>query len=36
MRSRGVTATETSAAGYELITGFSSPLRPADLTAFAG
>jgi len=36
MRSRGVTATETSAAGYELFTGFSSPLRPADLTAFAG
>ncbi len=35
MRSRGVTATETSVAGYELFTGFSAPLRPADLAAFA-
>jgi 4-amino-4-deoxy-L-arabinose transferase-like glycosyltransferase len=36
MRSRGVTATETPLDGYELFTGFSSPLHPSDLTAFAG
>jgi 4-amino-4-deoxy-L-arabinose transferase-like glycosyltransferase len=36
MRTRGVTATETSVDGYELFQNLSSPLRPADLAAVGG
>jgi 4-amino-4-deoxy-L-arabinose transferase-like glycosyltransferase len=35
MRSRGVTSSEVSVGGYELFEGFSAPLHPSDLTAFA-
>ena len=34
MRATGVTASEVSVDGYELFSGLSSPLVPADLTAF--